>query len=93
MARAKIRVESSFGGIGQLARGGRLQGEMERRAARVRDAARSAAPEMQEGEIRVESRGSPAPRRARAVVTATHAGVLHAEAKYAFLRRSMDAAG
>lgn len=90
---ARIRIETSYGGIGRVARSPEVGGDMLRRARKVAAAARAAAPEMQEGEITVEAESRPARERARAVVVARHPGVAYAEAKHRFLGRSIDAAG
>jgi hypothetical protein len=90
---ARIRIETSYSGIGKIARGSEVSGDMLRRARKVAAAARSAAPEMQEGEITVEAELRPGRERARAVAVARHPGVAHAEAKHRFLGRAVDAAG
>ncbi|MFG3311871.1 hypothetical protein [Streptomyces sp. KR2] len=93
MARARVRVEINYDGIGQLARSSGVRADLERRAQAVRAAAQAAAPRMQEGRIEIEASTRVGRDRARGIVVAQHPGVLHAEAKHRFLGGAMDAAG
>ena len=93
MARARVRVEINYDGIGQLARSSGVRADLERRAQAVRAAAQAAAPRMQEGRIEIEASTRVGQDRARGIVVAQHPGVLHAEAKHRFLGGAMDAAG
>ena len=93
MARARVRVEINYDGIGELARSGGVRADLERRAQAVRAAAQAAAPRMQEGRIEIEASTRVGRDRARGIVVAQHPGVLHAEAKNRFLGGAMDAAG
>lgn len=93
MARASVRIEVDYGGIGKLAKSGPVRADLERRAARVAAAARSSAPTMQEGVIEVTSSSSVGRDRVRGIVTASHPGVLYAEARHRFMGRAIDAAG
>lgn len=93
MARATIRIEIDYEGIGKLATGDELRADLQARAERVRAAAQAAAPEMQDGAIAVDATVKDGKDRARGIVTARHPGVLHAEAKHRFLGHAIDAAG
>lgn len=89
----RVRIEISYDGIGQVAKGAPLRTDMARRAFAVRAAAAAAAPEMQEGAIEILATARTGRDRVRGVVIAQHPGVLHAEAKHRFLARALDAAG
>ncbi|NJQ14224.1 hypothetical protein [Streptomyces bohaiensis] len=89
---AKIRIEVPRGGIRQIARSDRVKADLERRARQVAAAARATAPTMHTGTIQVTTESTKGKDRARANVIALHPGVLAAEAKYAFIRRALDAA-
>ncbi|MFI9465755.1 hypothetical protein [Streptomyces xiamenensis] len=93
MARATVRIEIDYAGIGRLAKGDELRAELQRRAGRVAAAAKAAAPEMKTGQIEVTAETRTGRDRVRGVVTARHPGVVYAEAKHRFLGRSLDAAG
>lgn len=93
MARARVRVEVNYDGIGELARSAGVRADLERRAQAVRAAAQAAAPQMKEGRIEVEASARVGRDRVRGVVVARHPGVLYAEAKHRFLGGAMDAAG
>lgn len=93
MARVRVRIETSYGGIGKLAKGPELRADLQKRAERVRAAAQAAAPEMETGTIRIDASTRVGGDRVRGIVVARHAGVLYAEAKYRFMARAIDAAG
>ncbi|WP_062215743.1 hypothetical protein [Streptomyces sp. NBRC 109706] len=93
MARATVRIQIDYEGVGRLATGDELRADLQRRAERVGAAAQAAAPEMQEGAIEVDATTRRGRDRVRGIVTARHPGVLHAEAKHRFLGRAIDAAG
>lgn len=91
--RVTVRIETSFGGIGRLARGADLRADLQRRAERVRAAAQAGAPDMETGAIEIDAITRVGPDRVRGLVIATHAGVLYAEARHRFMARAIDAAG
>jgi hypothetical protein len=92
-SRATVRIEIDYRGIGRLAKGDELRADLHKRAERVRAAAQAQAPEMETGSIVVDASTRVGRDRARGIVTARHAGVLYAEAKYRFMARAIDAAG
>lgn len=93
MARARVRIEIDYRGIRRAAKGEALRADLQRRAERVRAAAQAQAPEMETGVIEVDASTRVGRDRVRGLVVARHAGVLHAEAKYRFMGRAIDAAG
>ena len=93
MARANVRIQINYEGIGRLATGAELRADLQKRAERVRAAAQAAAPPMREGEIVVDATTRAGRDRVRGIVTARHPGVLHAEARHRFLGAAIDAAG
>lgn len=93
MARATVRIQIDYEGVGRLAKGDELRADLQRRAERVRAAAQAAAPEMTTGQIEVDATTRVGRDRVRGIVTAHHPGVLHAEARHRFMGRAIDAAG